>query len=92
MRAILATLDNWMTAEEISERTGLTKAVVSQTIKWRSNGRVEMREEESEYERSRVFRRRVYRRTRQTTLLEAGTKQKQIDAARSLIGCTQAEE
>jgi len=81
MKTILATLDNWMTAQEISKKTGLTKAVISQTIKWRSNGRVDVREVEVEYDKSRLFRSRVYRRTRQTTLLETGTKQKKIEPA-----------
>ena len=78
MKTILATLDNWMSAEEISEKTGYTKALISQTIKWRNNGRVEIREIERESEKSRIFTSRLYRRTRQTTLVEAKTHQRKI--------------
>jgi hypothetical protein len=70
MKTILATLDNWMSAEEISGKTGYTKALISQTIKWRNNGRVEVKEVEIESERSRTFSCKLYRKTRQTILTD----------------------
>ncbi len=84
MKTILATLDNWVSAEEISEKTGYTKALISQTIKWRNNGRVEIKEIEKESEKSRFYTSRLYRKTRQTTLVEEKTHQKKIVPIKSI--------